>query len=209
MNARLIGSVVVVAGIAGMAMGDIVFQDDFESGLGQWTGKNGGSHHGVLVIDPHDQGNTVLSFNGLAAGGDIFSDTALTLDPDVTYRMSFDYLGMIREGARIGDTGGYVGFSVGTPSRHSWQWATGTVSGASDVLVDDGQWHSYAFEFTSADIGIGDSIRLMVEDFSGSGGYSGDAYFDNFSVGPATVPTPGTAAVLGVMGLITAKRRRV
>ena len=97
---------------------------------------------------------------------------------------------------------------MGTPSTHSWKWATGSVSGASDVLIDDGQWHSYAFDFTSADIAIGDSMRLMLEDFSGSRGYSGDAYFDNFVFGPASVPTPGTAAVLGVLGLITAKRRR-
>lgn len=193
---------------AGLAQGDVIFQDSFENGLGQWTGKNGGTHQGVLVIDPLDSGNTVLSFNGLAAGGDVFTFESFILNPQITYELSFDYLGLTQEGSRQNDTGGYVGFSVDMPGTHSWHWATGNASGAQDVLIDDGQWRSYSFEFTSADLGIGENVRLMLEDFSGSGGRGGDAFFDNIYFAPASIPAPGTAMVLGLGGLIAIRRRR-
>jgi hypothetical protein len=197
---------ITIAAVSTVSLGDIVLSDDFESGLALWTGKNGGAHYGVVVSDPFDSLNSVLSFNGKRSGGDMFSIDSVSLAPEQSYQISFDYLGLAQERSRDNDTGGYVGFSVGTPSRHSWQWATGTVSGASDVLIDDGKWHSYNFEFTSADLGIGSEVRLMLEDFSGSGGVSGDAYFDNFSV--SQVPAPATAALLALGGLYTARRRR-
>jgi len=51
-----------------------VFYDDFESGsLSQWTGRNGGAHHGDIVVDSMDPANHVLTFNQLNSGGDIFS----------------------------------------------------------------------------------------------------------------------------------------
>jgi len=191
------------------ANADVIFQDNFESGLGQWTGKNNRAHHGKLVIDPFNNENTVLTFSKKISAGDMFANQILTLDPDETYNISFDYLGLAKNHTRPGDTGGYVGFSVGTPSRHSWQWATGSVSGAKDVLIDDGQWHSYNFEFTAADLAIGNSVRLMLEDFSGSRGTHGDAYFDNFTVAPATIPAQGTFALLTLGGLLTTRRRRI
>lgn len=201
-------TVSALLGSAGFVQADVIFQDSFESGLGQWAGKNGGSYTGVLVIDPYDSGNTVLSFNGLAAGGDVFTFESFMLNPEITYELSFDYLGLTQEGSRQNDTGGYVGFSVDMPGTHSWHWATGNVSGAQDVLIDDGQWRSYSFEFTSADLGIGENVRLMLEDFSGSGGRSGDAFFDNIYFAPASIPAPGTAMVLGLGGLIAIRRRR-
>ena len=210
MNTRSVLTVatITIAAIASASSADILFSDDFENGLGQWTGKNGGPHNGVLVVDPFGSQNTVLSFNGLESGGDMFLANTLRIDPNETYRLSFDYLGLAQEGSRPDDTGGYVGFSVGTPDLHTWHWATGAASNASDVLIDDGQWHSYNFEFTGADLGIGHTVRLMLEDFSGSAGVYGDAYFDNISFGTATVPAPTTAALLGFAGLITARRRR-
>jgi len=199
---------ITFASLASISSADILFSDNFESGLNQWTGKNNGPHGGTLVIDPFDQSNTVLSFNRTIAAGDIFTADALTLDPNETYRLSFDYLGLAKNETVQGDNGGYVGFSVDMPGLHRWKWATGTVSGASDVLIDDGQWRNYNFEFTAADLGIGNTLRLMLEDFSGSQGTFGDAYFDNIFVGPATVPTPSAVALLGLGGLITARRRR-
>jgi len=185
---------------------DIVFQDNFESGLNLWTGKNGGSYRGELVADPLGSGNTVLGFNGLNSAGDMFMANPFELDPSKTYQLSFDYLGLGLAKSNLNDTGGYVGFSVDTPGRHKWKWATGSVSGASDVLIDDGQWNSYKFDFQASDLGIGNSVRLMVEDFVGSGGRSGDAFFDNFKI--TTVPTPGSVALLGVGGLLVTRRRR-
>jgi len=208
MNTRTLLSIAASAVVINAAGADVHFQDNFESGLGQWTGKNSGAHHGVLVIDPFDQQNTVLSFNRLISAGDLFSSDTLTLDANESYILSFDYLGLATERTRQGDTGGYVGFSVDTPGHHSWQWATGTVSGAQDVLIDDGSWHSYEFEFTAADLGIGNSVHLMLEDFRGSRGVAGDAYFDNISFGTASVPAPGGLALVGLGVLSIARRRR-
>ncbi len=189
-----------------MANADIIFSDDFESGLGAWIGKNGGPHTGMIVSDPLGGTNNVLTFTGLVAAGDMFTAESLNLDASKTYRLSLDYLGLEGPYTRAGDTGGYVGFSVGTPGVHSWQWATGTVSGASDVLIDDGQWRTYAFDFTVNDIGIGSSVRLMLEDFSGSGGVAGDAFFDNISI--ATIPAPASAFALAGLALVGGRKRR-
>jgi len=67
-------------------------------------------------------------------------------------------------------------------------------------LVDDGQWHTYSIEFNSSDAGCcgygpwsgnpptDNTIRIMLEDFVGSGGVAGDAYFDNIRLlGPGEV----------------------
>ncbi len=208
MNFKSSTTIAVFACIAGAATAnaDIIFSDDFESGLGQWTGKNGGAHQGILVNDPLDNSNTALSFSGLASAGDLFTADPILLDPNQSYRISFDYLGLAQAKSRLDDTGGYVGFSVDMPGLHKWKWATGNVSGASDVLIDDGQWNSYQYDFTAADLGIGNSVRLMLEDFVGSAGRPGDAFFDNFQI--STVPTPGAIALLGMGGLIATRRRR-
>jgi len=191
---------------AGLANADIIFGDNFESGLDAWVGKNGGAHHGMIVADPLGGGNHALTFTGLNAGGDMFTEDSLELEGSDTYRLSFDYLGLAGANSIVGDTGGYVGFSMDTPGTHQWKWATGTVSGASDVLVDDGQWHSYAFDFTGSDLGIGSEVRLMLEDFSGSGGVAGDAFFDNISI--ATIPAPASAFALAGLALVGGRRRR-
>src|SRR2546427_9051552 len=72
-----------------------IFFDDFESGLGQWTGKSGGAHHGVTVADPLASGHgNVLAFTALNQAGDIFS-TAL-LSGSGPLMLSFDYLAACR-----------------------------------------------------------------------------------------------------------------
>lgn len=207
-KALLTLTTLTVCTLGSVASADILFQDDFEHTLGQWDGKAGGSHQGKLVIDPFDHSNTVLTFRGLNSAGDMFSKEAMTLDEDTTYVISFDYLGLATGDAVRGDHGGYVGFSEDKPARHSWQWATGEVSGARDVLIDNNRWNSYEFEFTTADLGLGNSVHLMIEDFSGSGGAAEDVFFDNFVVRPATIPAPSTAALLGLTGLSITRRRR-
>jgi len=208
MNTRSIVSIALLGlvGAAGAASGDVVFSDNFESGLGQWTGKNGGGHKGILIADPLRDNNTVLGFSGLTSAGDLFMADPILLDSGQNYRISFEYLGLAQAKSDLFNTGGYVGFSVDTPGLHRWKWATGNVSGASDVLIDDGQWNAYEFDFNAADLGIGSSVRLMLEDFVGSKGRSDDAYFDNFRI--TTVPTPGAAVLLGMGGLLAIRRRR-
>jgi hypothetical protein len=70
-----------------------LFQDNFENGLGQWVGKNGGTGYGIIANDPLRQGNKVMSFTQYEDGGDMF-----TLKPfqsyDGEYTISFDYLGL-------------------------------------------------------------------------------------------------------------------
>jgi len=199
-------SALAMASVASAANADIVYSEDFESGLSLWTGKQGGAHSGLIVSDPLDGFDNVLSFTGLVGGGDLFTKDLIELEADQSYRISFDYLGLPTHLTRDNDSGGYVGFSGSNTRSHSWHWATGSASGAKDVLVDDGQWRSYHFDFTTADLGLGTSVRLMLEDYSGSGGVSGDAFFDNLEI--ATVPAPTTALLLGIGGTLAIRRRR-
>ncbi|MCD4720754.1 MAG: PEP-CTERM sorting domain-containing protein [Desulfobacula sp.] len=184
------------------------FTEDFEGNLNQWTGKDGGAHHGEIVVDPLDLSgsNHAMNFTQLIGAGDIF--TSLSVFSAGSYVLSFDYLGYAVDGQgqliENDDTGGYVGISQGYPDSHRWLYATGTASGALDVLIDDGLWHSYTFNFTSTF-----DFHLMLEDFSGSGGIAGDAYFDNFNLAP--VPEPATMLLfgLGILGLAGASRKKL
>ncbi len=204
--ALIAGGVVVSA-----ASADVVFSEDFESGLGNWTGKSGGAHHGALVADPLGGGNTVLAFTAMNAAGDLFSLNPIEFDAGTSYVLSFDYLGRTDQGrnASVG-TNGYVGLSRGLPGEHVWLYSTQTTSGASGVLVDDNTWHSYEFALdipdSWADADGKTLAHLMLEDFYGGGGVAGDAYFDNISI--RSVPAPFSAALLGMGGLGLTCRRR-
>ena len=49
-NARIMVTTLVIASSAAASHADIVFSDDFESGLSLWTGKNDGAHYGISLI---------------------------------------------------------------------------------------------------------------------------------------------------------------
>ncbi|MDJ1185227.1 PEP-CTERM sorting domain-containing protein [Roseofilum casamattae] len=186
----------------------VLFSDSFESGLSQWVGKSGGSHSGQIITDPLNPINQVLNFTALTGGGDVFSSLPLLSDSG-SYRLSFDYLGIAQPGSIAGDLGGFAGYSFGLPGSHTWLAGTSGASGVNPVLADDGTWNSYAFEFTTAN-----AVRIMLEDFGGSEGVAGDAYFDNVrleAVGvSANVPEPSSILAFGIFGgsLLTLRRKQ-
>ncbi|MDY0357637.1 MAG: hypothetical protein RBR19_17275 [Sedimentisphaerales bacterium] len=198
-------SLAVLVGFLGVgALANPLFIEDFESDLSQWTGKNNGAHHGVIVADPLNAGNNVLSFSATASGGDIFTIAAFDLVAGQQYTISFDYLGLPSQIA--GGAGGFAGLSQAYPGTHLWYYGTNSTSGAAPILVDDGQWHTYTYDFI-APSSIGSSIHLMFEDFSYSAAsVAGDALFDNVQI--STIPVPG-ALLLGSIGLgLTGHLRR-
>ncbi|MBU1193808.1 MAG: PEP-CTERM sorting domain-containing protein [Proteobacteria bacterium] len=193
---KLLLSISIILFLCSSSYATVIFSDDFEDDLSQWTGKSGGSYSAQIVADPL-QSDKAINFSAIASAGDIF--TSATAFSAGTYWLSFDYLG-----SPVSlDSGGYVGISVGLPGSHTWLWATGTVSGADDVLIDDGTWHSYTFMFNTAY-----SFHLMIEDHISP---AANAYFDNISLSDtAPVPEPATMMLfgLGLLGLAGLSRRK-
>lgn len=198
-------SLAIVVISLGNAVAAILFTDDFEGDLSQWVGIYGGTHHGMTVNDPLVSGNHVLTFFERSSAGDVFTLQQFNLITGQPYRVSFDYLGLAGPASIPGSLGGYAGMSEEFPGRHLWYYGTAGSSGASGILVDDGQWHPYDYYFTAPVVftehgsGEGNDIRLIFEDFLESGGMARDAYFDNVSL--SVVPEPATILLLG-SGLI-------
>ena len=180
------------------------FHEDFEDDLSQWVGKGEGAHNGVIVEDPLRPGNHVLTFTALNAGGDVFGSEVM-VTPGQTYILMFDYLGLPDRGGQPGNLGGFVGFAEDTPGQH--RWPAGTVlccGGEDDPLIDDGEWHTYSIVIDPFEPGpfysglpSGNTIRVMLEDFSGSGGVAGDVFFDNIwlDIHAAVCVTPPSGLV--------------
>lgn len=213
--------------VASMAQAAVVtsFSDDFESGLGQWQQAPVFSPHGVIVNDPLNPGNKVLSFRVPGLGGSVFTQDRI--ESAGSYTLSFDYLGLSGRGSQPGNLGGFVGYthSVFPILQH---WLGGTidspnffVNGGSMPelsLIDNGRWNSYTLVFNAlgwiTDDGAGGTlpIRLTLQDWAGSGFTTGDAFFDNVSLrATQTVSEPSSVALVGLalMAAGVARRRRV
>ena len=182
----------------------LVYSENFNDGvLDGWTGKGGGGHQGVIADDPK-QGDKALTFSGLNAAGDIFTSVAQFAAG--TYTLRFDYLGLVVPGSAqvAGNFGGFIGISDALPGSHRWLEGTVLCCGAeASSLVDDDKWHTYDVTFTAAY-----DFRIMIEDFVGSGGIAGDAWFDNIRL-LNDVPEPMTGALmaLGLMGFAARRSR--
>jgi hypothetical protein len=200
-----------VFSVAGIASASI--SDDFESGLSGWTGQGGGSHQGVVVADPLNALNNVLSFTGLNSGGDIYSTATVSANAGDLITLSFDYLGMPGQG-NPGNLGGFAGISAGYPGNHTWGAGTDLayVGVPQGDLVDDGAWHSYIITFLAGSShqtgGTIDTVHMMFEDFVGSGGVAGDAYFDNVKLEAVPEPASMAALALGALGFLRRRNAR-
>jgi hypothetical protein len=175
-----------------------IFFDNFEGDLSAWTGKNEGAFNGQIVVDPLDSSNHVLNFNALNSGGDIYTNGGSFSAG--TYWLAFDYLGQ----GETNDSGGYFGVSEDFPGINKWFWATGTASGAEDVLIDDGTWHSYLFK-----LAYDHDFHLMLEEYKRSDSIIGNAYFDNIVL--SAVPEPATMLLFGagLLGLAGLGRKKI
>lgn len=208
-------SVGIVVGITlsagGLTANAAGFSEDFESGLGQWTGKYGGSHSGIIVADPLSSGHgSVLTFSDVTYGGDIFTADPILFSGSTVVR--FDYLGLTTPCDTADDSGGFLGTTltlnpVNEGEDHIWYAATrNNYPGLAVLLADDGAWHRYQICIEGESFG---SFRLMMEDFIFSGGGPGDVYFDNISVISLSNPVPEPAAAsLAIIGALAAALRR-
>lgn len=190
----LLATVLLTSPLAGLAVAAPFFED-FESGLGQWTGRAGGPSSGQITPDPLASGHgLVLCLTNLTSGGDLFASTAISLPG--TVQIDFDYLGQPGLGGAPGDLGGFLGITyslTATTEGTDLFWYAGTQDSYPRLLValaDDNTWHHYNFQLNASAI---PTFHLMLEDYTGSGGVACDVFFDNISVVP--VPEPAAAAL--------------
>ncbi|MCC6233304.1 MAG: hypothetical protein IT580_11715 [Verrucomicrobiales bacterium] len=171
-----------------------LFWDDFQYGLDQWTGKSGGAHSGFAANCP--AGSTALAFGQLQTGGDVFSKQAVTLQPSVLadpdeVKLRFKYYGYQGAGGVPGNIGGFAGLSFTTNPFEGHGWVAGTdysaVGGlyipATELLDGLGTWTTYEIPLNSLVPSFSRrDWHLMFEDWVGSNGVPGDAYFDDVEV---------------------------
>ncbi|MGC3957192.1 MAG: hypothetical protein QM813_04255 [Verrucomicrobiota bacterium] len=177
---------------ANLARADFVlFHDKFEgTNLNQWIGKVGEPHHGVLVADPHNPANQVLSFSGVNFAGDLFNAIPLNVSRSRQYVLSFDFLGLPEASNPGLETGGFLGIANAADPLIQQTWVCGTYAPAvtapvpiATTLVANGQWHHYEIDITALiDANDLSAIVLMLEDWGGLGSVPGDVFFDNISV---------------------------
>jgi hypothetical protein len=201
--ANLLGVALTLLAVPVAASGPSgAFFEDFESGLGQWSGRPNTAYSGQLMLDPLSSGRgQVLCFTNLNSGGDLFVSNPIALSGLIN--LSFDYLGLPTLGGTPGDLGGFLGIiysPTATLQGTDLFWLAGTQDsypGLSIGLIDDGTWHHYSLQLNASAL---PAFHLMLEDYSGSGGVPCDIFFDNLSVTPVPEPAIGSLLLLGLLG---------
>ena len=189
----------------------VIFSDNFESGLSQWTSMQGFVTSGLVVNDPLGLRGKVLSFSGLSYQGDIFSAQKINLSNYGFVKIKFDYLGKSVAGSPSGNYGGFIGIAT-TLSTNSGAWIGGTDQSAANGmgfsgihLVDDGTWRNYEVDITSlVQNNSLDGFFLKAEDW-GNSNVSGDVFFDNIVV---SIPEPSSLSLLLAGGAVALSRGR-
>ncbi len=190
-----------------------LFVEDFEGDLSAWTGKTGESHHGVIVADPLNSSNSVLTFTAVNVAGDIFTKESFG-SGQAELRLSFDYLGLGPQSKSTytfmaDDRGAFVGWSDSFPGDRRWLAATSHYLGLEAMLPDTGRWEHVEFVF---DLHRGG--HLMLQDWLYSGSMAGDTFFDNIlletTASAAPVPEPSSLFLLstGLIGLARFGRKQ-
>jgi hypothetical protein len=194
--------------IAPLSAEVVLFQDNFENGLGKWTGSSGGSTSGVIVQDPLGTSRgKALTFTSFSYTGDIFTASKISTAGYGAIHVSFDYLGM------YGGSGGFVGVATGNPFI-AGGWIAGVDQSAANGagftgigISNDGSWHNYDIDITSMiKWNSLNDFNLIAEDW-GDSGRSHGAYFDNIKV-TASVPEPSSLSLLVLGGVVVALRKR-
>lgn len=174
------------------------FSEDFSTDLSRWTGKQGGSHFGVITYDS-DLKQNVLAFSNVNYAGDIFTVDTVHSESG-QFKISFDYRG----------GGGFVGLDrtiLPDSSIGTGEWVAGDSSYPFiNQLNTDGQWHHY--DYLVDFLPFGKDAHIMLEDFSGSVSGHG-ARFANIQL--TAVPIPSAAwlmlsAITGI-GMIGRKKQ--
>jgi len=193
MNIKKLLLPLALLAVSSSVQSSILFSEDFENGLSFAGGGNWSSNYsGIIVSDPIET-DSALTFGRLYGGGDLRSDYFNSTTG--LFNISFDYLGT----CQTNNCGGFF-----WNSRTGWD---GTTSPYRDTLIDDGSWHTLSFDVTAT------LLQIRLEDWNGSGGVAGDAFFDNIVItdGVAAVPEPSMIALLG-LGLVgfgfSARRKR-
>src|SRR5262245_59483677 len=137
----------VALALSAPANAGILFSDDFQTDLSQWSP----NHSGVIVANPLGAGNA-LSFTDTYAGGDIFSTSQSFSGPGHTYTLSYDYRGTCGGPS----CGGYVGIAPGGNFTIAGSQGDGWLSGDAPASwftpfsnPNTGQWVHVSFTFNT------------------------------------------------------------